>query len=468
MGVATALSDTELSVDPGGTASCQVHLRNTGPAADRFDVEVLDAAGSWCTVDPTTVTLEPDSTATATVWFQPPRDAATRPGEYPFEVRVSPRDDPEDSVVRSGHLHVGTFSETVARLVPPVVAGSLRADCAIVIDNLGNDATTVALAAHSSDRRLRLRLGRPAIPVPAGTARRVRLQVRATRPAVLGSAARLPFRVVADARGIVPIKLDGVFVQQPVLADRLSRAVSALLLLAMIVTGLWLAVRPVTFAAPDDQPTLVGLPQPTTSPSPTVRTTSSTAHPPSSAAPPSPTTTPIQTTSAQAVITLAPAGPAGPPGPPGPPGPAGPSPAGPIGPPGPLGPAPGQPAFPAAPAGAPPLPVGTPWSVSLDLKATPGGPPMQVRPVVAADLTLALTDLQVDNPRSDQGELAVVAPDGTVLVDVELSSRQQWALHLPFPIVLNAGRPPSLTFSCHNPAADCAARATFSGQVTTP
>ena len=72
MGAAASLEPHALDVDPGGVATCQITVRNTGSVVDEFAFSVLGPAGAWAEVEPPSLSLFPGAEGTATVRFRPP------------------------------------------------------------------------------------------------------------------------------------------------------------------------------------------------------------------------------------------------------------------------------------------------------------------------------------------------------------------------------------------------------------
>ena len=57
------------------------------------------------------------------IHFRPPRLHTTLAGASPFAVKVVPREDPESTAVVEGTLHVTSFEERGADLVPTTSRG---------------------------------------------------------------------------------------------------------------------------------------------------------------------------------------------------------------------------------------------------------------------------------------------------------------------------------------------------------
>ncbi|MGH9268573.1 MAG: hypothetical protein ACRD0D_10400, partial [Acidimicrobiales bacterium] len=112
-----------LPIVPGGQATCEVHIRNTGGVVEQFAVVVLGEAAPWAKVAPASVSLFPDQAGSATVTFAPPKGPQPSPGSLPFAVKVVPENDPAGAVVEEGALEVGRVDDVSAELLDRVVSG---------------------------------------------------------------------------------------------------------------------------------------------------------------------------------------------------------------------------------------------------------------------------------------------------------------------------------------------------------
>ena len=59
MGASVTLVTPAVSVEPGGTVTVAVKVRNTGTVVDEFVLDVLGDAAGWATVAPPAVNLFP-------------------------------------------------------------------------------------------------------------------------------------------------------------------------------------------------------------------------------------------------------------------------------------------------------------------------------------------------------------------------------------------------------------------------
>ena len=117
MGASATLRTTAVTVEPGGSAFCELALRNTGSVVDEFTFEILGDAADWATVTPATISLFPGTEGSVQITFQPPRSSDIQAEAIPFAVKVTSREDPEGGTVQEGTVQVGAFAEVAAELL---------------------------------------------------------------------------------------------------------------------------------------------------------------------------------------------------------------------------------------------------------------------------------------------------------------------------------------------------------------
>lgn len=239
MGATARLSEKLLRVDCGKETVTTVTVRNTGAVVDEFTFVVLGEPAAWATVQPASLSLFPDGEGTVSVRFDPPRDATTRQGTMPFGVRVSAREDPGGSAVEEGTVDVVPFVEVSAELVPHTSHGRRSGSHEVAVDNRGNAAVEVALAATDPDSALRFRFRQPVLSAAPGTASFSKVRVSAHGFLWRGTPQAVPFAVTVTPVGQPPIRLDASFQRQPVIAAWIPRTIAVLFVLALASVAVW-------------------------------------------------------------------------------------------------------------------------------------------------------------------------------------------------------------------------------------
>ena len=242
MGATANLSATALAVDPGGTVSTQVLVRNTGTVVDQFTCEVLGDAAPWASVDPPTLSLFPGGEGTATVTFSPPRSAAVPPGPIPFGVRAISKEDPEGSVVEEGTVEVGRFVDATAELIPRTSTGRRAGTHVLAFDNRGNGRVNATLFAQDADSKLGFELVPPGLVAEPGTATFAKVVVKPHKRFWRGPALTHPFQVLIEPEAGEPLALDATMVQIALLPKWFWRAILLALALMLLLVVLWLTV----------------------------------------------------------------------------------------------------------------------------------------------------------------------------------------------------------------------------------
>lgn len=254
MGAAAHLEATTLSLTPGGEASVEIRLRNSGTVVDQFGLEVLGDAASWSSAEPPSLSLFPGAEERARIIFRPPRSAQVPAGPMPFGVRVQSREDPEGSVVEEGVLEIEPFSDLFAELIPRTSRGGRGAKHDLALDNRGNARVNAELQADDPDRLLKFDLRPPALVAEPGQAVFATVGVKPRKTFWRGSPKSRPFKVWVESPGAPPLAVDGSLLQESLLPPWLIKALAAAVGLAILAVVLWLAfLQPTIEATARDQ-----------------------------------------------------------------------------------------------------------------------------------------------------------------------------------------------------------------------
>ncbi|GAA1214661.1 hypothetical protein GCM10009665_00490 [Kitasatospora nipponensis] len=249
MTVTAHLDSHSLSVDPGSAQRTTLHIRNEGDIVESYRLSVVGAASDWTELEPSALTLYPGTDGTVAVTFRPPRSHQLAAQELAYAVRVVPTERPQGATVPEGVVRVLPFHELDVRLLPKSTQGRLRARSQVGIENRGNTAASVLLAATDPTERLRCSLKPAALVVGPGERAHVDLAVRARKRLWRGRAKVHPHQVTVETgEGTEPrtATLPGSYEQLPILPGWLFAAVGALAALV----ALWFAlVRPTVQSA---------------------------------------------------------------------------------------------------------------------------------------------------------------------------------------------------------------------------
>jgi len=230
---ASALPDS-LAADPGAEQSCWIQIRNGGDVVDEFVFEVLGDAAGWTELEPSTLSLLPGTEGELKLTFRPPRLSTTPSGPIPYGLRISSKENPDDTLVEEGTLVVAPFTESSAELVPRTSHGRLAAKHELAFDNRGNVALDGVLEGRDQNDALTFGFRPPTLAAVAGTATFAKLKVRPRKRQWRGQPKTHPFAVQVTAQDQPPVTVDGVMVQQALIPRWLVPAVLGLAALAAL------------------------------------------------------------------------------------------------------------------------------------------------------------------------------------------------------------------------------------------
>ncbi|WP_438939835.1 COG1470 family protein, partial [Catenulispora rubra] len=143
-------------VEPGGEATVAITVRNTGDIVEEYHLQATGDPGQWAVVEPQTLRLYPGTTGTAQLTFTPPRSSEAQAGPQPYAVKITPREDRENTYAIEGILRVAEFADLRAELVPSTTRGWHRGRVRLAVDNYSNVATSAAVATTSNNTNLHI------------------------------------------------------------------------------------------------------------------------------------------------------------------------------------------------------------------------------------------------------------------------------------------------------------------------
>jgi hypothetical protein len=251
----------DLTVVPGSTATCQVTVANRGTIVEAYSLRVVGELAPYALVEPSTLSLYPETEATAVVTVEVPRGAPLAAGDVPFAVVVEPQEHPNDVVVPEAMAHVQSFGDLTAELTPRTSHGRRTGRHSLAVDNRGNQPVVLSLAGKDPDGALDFRFSPSTLTVEPNSAAFAKVSVRNVERLWRGAARTRQFSVFASlasaapadgraARGLfeqqTPVaSVDGMTVQDPTLPPWLGKAVLGVAALALGAAALWIfAMRP--------------------------------------------------------------------------------------------------------------------------------------------------------------------------------------------------------------------------------
>ncbi|MGH9129645.1 MAG: hypothetical protein ACRDY2_11955 [Acidimicrobiales bacterium] len=241
MGATASLSASAISIQPGGTATVEVLVRNNGSVVDELTLRILGEAVAWAVVEPASLSLFPQTEGTARVTFSPPSSSFPRAGPQAFGVMVSSREDPEGSVVEEGTVDIAPFTDTLVELIPHAGRGWRSAHYRLAVDNRGNVPVSYQLTGLDPNGSLNLYIRPAGVDVLAGTTTFARVTTTATHWLWRGQPLTLPFVVQAGStdESEPPIRSEGVMLHVAILPRWILKALVLAAAVVLAAVGVW-------------------------------------------------------------------------------------------------------------------------------------------------------------------------------------------------------------------------------------
>lgn len=286
------LNPVAADVEPGSEATVAITVRNTGDIVEEYHLQTTGDPGQWAAIEPQTLRIYPGTTGTAQLTFTPPRSSEAQAGPQPYAVKVTPRENRENTFAIEGILRVAEFADLRAELLPPQTRGWHRGRVKLAVDNYSNIATSAAVSTTSTNTNLQVDIRTPALRLQPGRAQFAKFTVRPGRLLWFGVKARHQYNVTITPSGLgQPVSLQGTYMQSALLPRWLQRLLMFFAAAAVAVIALWFGIHPSFATSTQASP----LPAAATAPQviviqPTPPSSSSPKPTPSSATPPAQST----------------------------------------------------------------------------------------------------------------------------------------------------------------------------------
>ena len=182
--VAAFVATPDLAVDAGSHVVLTATVLNQGPVVDQLRVSVLDLPAGWLVGPPPVVRLLPGARQPVNLTLAPPRQPESRAGVYPFTIRVSSQEAPNQFADVQVRLTVRPYTEFRSELRPQSVRAGQRAQ--VHIENRGNTPQTYTLSWHDRAEELAFEPGQCQLSVPEGQTGLVNFRAKARRRVLIG------------------------------------------------------------------------------------------------------------------------------------------------------------------------------------------------------------------------------------------------------------------------------------------
>ena len=154
-GVEVSLSADQVEVTPGGSATVELAVHNSGTQVDEVRLEVSGPVAGWSQVVPEVVNLYPDQSGRAELRLSPPLGRDVLAGQVSYEVRAASSNGPVAGRA-SGSVTVLADRGLEAVLEPRISRGNGRAVQRVRLTNTGNAAASVQVSGSDLEGTMRV------------------------------------------------------------------------------------------------------------------------------------------------------------------------------------------------------------------------------------------------------------------------------------------------------------------------
>jgi hypothetical protein len=233
---------SEAAVEPGSRLVVALLVTNLGTTTESFVLAPTGMAAGWTSIRPAYITLFGGSSESVDVEVLAPRLPSTTAGPTALGVRIVPQTDPDDVVTTEMTLHVAPTTDRRITVLQPAVRSRRRATFEVVIENLGNAQASCRMHLSEPTSRLDGDFEPPAVGVEPGGSSLVRVKVRARRIQWERRSRSIPFAIEVDQQGTPTVSADAMFVQAPILPERLWARLAGAAVFGGALAGLWFGV----------------------------------------------------------------------------------------------------------------------------------------------------------------------------------------------------------------------------------
>ncbi|MFD8866501.1 RICIN domain-containing protein [Streptomyces sp. NPDC059590] len=244
MSLWTSLEPASTTVNPGGSATVRLRLRNTGDVVDEYRFVPVGDLSPWTTVEPQTLRLYPGTTGTVELTFAPPRTPEATAGPNPYGVQILPAEHPEATTVPEGNVTVTPFSEVRAELVPQTVKGRFRGRPKLAVDNLGNVKLTASVSGSDNGDQIAYDIHPANVQIEPGRAAFIKTTLKPRGIIWAGPKEARPFTLSVQRSGAEPLPVRGTYEQPGLMPRWLGMFLSVLIALTIAFVSIWFAKKP--------------------------------------------------------------------------------------------------------------------------------------------------------------------------------------------------------------------------------
>jgi eukaryotic-like serine/threonine-protein kinase len=243
------LETEQLSVEPGMSVDLPIILLNQSQLVDHFRVSVEGIPGRWLPIMPPVLNLMPGDQQQVALTIAPTRSPKNRAGRYPFTVKVSSEQAPDEIVSVSAVLTLAAYAEFNAEIHPQRIR--IEKPARVSVSNLGNLPEVFTISMRDQADELNFKPPKIQLRIPEGQTASTIFTAGMRQFRIVGREKMHAFQVQVTAPKGAPKINQGEFISQGILPMWLFGLLVVLCLgvtgaSAMLAGGVWSQVSNAT------------------------------------------------------------------------------------------------------------------------------------------------------------------------------------------------------------------------------
>ena len=231
-GLDATLRPSTISVQPGGSASVELHIGGFGGTADALRFEVLGEAAAWSFVIPPTAPEAASGEMSARLVVRPSRAALPAAGDFPISVRVWMEEGSGEAIAK-GIVTVEPVADVLVSLEPRVGKGRSVSRHELTVENRGNAPASVSFRVDQGES-LSIQVREEALVIAPGRPATTSVVVRPDKRFLRGAVRVHPFQVAVTPDGGAALGARGEMHQQPLFAGKAAVGAIVAIVIALL------------------------------------------------------------------------------------------------------------------------------------------------------------------------------------------------------------------------------------------
>lgn len=198
--IEVAVASKSLVIQPGETVEAKVNLHNLGQSIDQLNLSVEGLDSDWYTLPVSSVALFPNDKDELKIVLNPPKEAQTKAGSYPFRLKVSSQANPDEMTVLDMVVAIQALPEIEINITPTSIKGR-RGVFKIEINNIWENETRLNFEIVDTSSALRYQIQPEALIIPAKSRAQATVEVSLGWLSFFGGDREFLFEVEATLPG---------------------------------------------------------------------------------------------------------------------------------------------------------------------------------------------------------------------------------------------------------------------------